>query len=407
MVVDDEEAPALLTASAARREYERQRAQREPTNRFVSSWAPRQPEPPGTNLPCNLNATCELAAFRRGVHGQDHHEMRAPEPFGRVLHVRACRRARPRPRRRSPARARYLRRGRACRWRPARNGRTRARRRPHRGRRPSSMTSMRASRPGRGHPDLHRRCRPACARARSSAGSRRPAGCRSRHPRAERVSEQPARSADPARRPGESFTASAAMAERSRSASCSGRRSSRRASARRSSTRTPMRAASCPIRSSARCCAVVIGQRAGLEQLGVPADRRQRCAQLVGGIGDERAQRLLRRLARIERRVQRPAESRDLVATRDVDPPLDLTGGDRIGGIGDVHERAEPDPHEPQCRYARQAPSARRSRCPRSSTAVAASPRRRSAATRRRRRSVLPGERLARGPAIVPRSSSR
>ena len=37
-----------------------------------------------------------------------------------------------------------------------------------------------------------------------------------------------------------------------------------------------------------------IAQRAGLQQLGVPADRRERCPQLVRRVGDERAQRLLR-----------------------------------------------------------------------------------------------------------------
>ena len=96
-----------------------------------------------------------------------------------------------------------------------------------------------------------------------------------------------------------------------------------------------------------------VADRSRLEQLGITADRGQRRAQLVRGVGDERAQRVLGGFARVERRVESSAQSRHLVAARNVDAPLDLTGGDRVGGVGDVHERAESDPHEPQCRRAR------------------------------------------------------
>ena len=72
-------------------------------------------------------------------------------------------------------------------------------------------------------------------------------------------------------------------------------------------------------------------------------------------VGDELAQCLLRRRARVERRVQRAAEARDLVAAAHVDAPVDVARRDRVGGVGDVRERAEPDAHEPQRRARRPA----------------------------------------------------
>ena len=92
---------------------------------------------------------------------------------------------------------------------------------------------------------------------------------------------------------GESSTASRTTWHRSTGSRSSGRPWSRRASSSRSSTRPPIRRASCSIRATARSPALLVGEGALAQQLGVAADGGQRRAQLVRGVGDEAAQPIL------------------------------------------------------------------------------------------------------------------
>ena len=82
-----------------------------------------------------------------------------------------------------------------------------------------------------------------------------------------------------------------------------GRPWSSRASRSRSSTRPPIRAASCSMRASARSPALLVGEGALAQELGVAADRGERRAQLVGGVGHELAQPGLGRRLLVEGRL--------------------------------------------------------------------------------------------------------
>ena len=96
-------------------------------------------------------------------------------------------------------------------------------------------------------------------------------------------------------------------------------------------------------------------RRADPEQLGVPADRGQRRAQLVRGVREEAAQALLagaalgeRLLQAREHRVERQAEAADLRARLGVvDAARQVAGGDRAGRRADRVQRAQPDAHDP------------------------------------------------------------
>ena len=117
------------------------------------------------------------------------------------------------------------------------------------------------------------------------------------------------------------------------------------------------------------------GSRRGAdpEQLGVAADRRQRRAQLVRGVGEEAAQALLARAALGERllqprehRVQRQAEAADLGARLGVvDAPRQVARGDRAGRHADRVQRAQPEAHDPPGAEAEREQHARRTRGPR------------------------------------------
>ena len=97
-----------------------------------------------------------------------------------------------------------------------------------------------------------------------------------------------------------------------------------------------MRVASSSMRRIAVSRLGLVARRAHAEQLGVAADRGQRRAQLVRGVGEELAQALLaglalgeRLLEALEHRVQREAEPADLGARRRrADAAREVAGGD-------------------------------------------------------------------------------
>ena len=130
--------------------------------------------------------------------------------------------------------------------------------------------------------------------------------------------------------------------------------SSSRASVSRSSTSTPMRAASSSIRRIAFSTSSRLARGAHPEQLGVAADRRQRRAQLVRGVGEEAAQPVLARLAlgerlleAVEHRVQREPEAADLGArVGRLDAVREVAAGDRAGGVAHAVERQQADAHD-------------------------------------------------------------
>ena len=90
------------------------------------------------------------------------------------------------------------------------------------------------------------------------------------------------------------------------------------------------------------------------EELGVAADRGQRRAQLVRGVGEELAQAVLARLARgerpleaVEHRVERDAEAADLGArVGRLDAVRQVAAGDRAGRVAHAVEREQPDAHD-------------------------------------------------------------
>ncbi len=94
-----------------------------------------------------------------------------------------------------------------------------------------------------------------------------------------------------------------------------------------------------------------LGRGAHPKQLGIAADRGQRCAQLVRGIGEKAAQPLFALGSRgegllqaLEHRVQRKAEPSDLGRRRSrADAPVKLPCRDLAGGHGDPVERAQAD----------------------------------------------------------------
>ena len=97
-----------------------------------------------------------------------------------------------------------------------------------------------------------------------------------------------------------------------------------------------MRTASCSVRRIASSSSLRLVEATDAVQLGVAADRRHRRAQLVGRIGDEPAQPLLRlgslverRLERLEHVVERDAELPGLRRRRGVRHPLgEVAAGD-------------------------------------------------------------------------------
>ena len=91
-----------------------------------------------------------------------------------------------------------------------------------------------------------------------------------------------------------SSTASAAARRRSTGTRSSGRPWSNRASRSMSSTSVPIRMASRSTREQRAVAALLVVERPLAQQLGVAADRRERGAQLVGGVGHELAQPGLR-----------------------------------------------------------------------------------------------------------------
>ena len=124
-----------------------------------------------------------------------------------------------------------------------------------------------------------------------------------------------------------------------------------------------------------------LARGAHAEQLGVAADRDQRRAQLVRGVGDEAAQPLLARLARgervlepVEHAVQREPEPADLGArVGRLDAVGEVAAGDRRGGVAHAVEREQADAHDDEREAADQRRARRRSRCPRRAAAARAS----------------------------------
>ena len=183
--------------------------------------------------------------------------------------------------------------------RPGRSARTRGRRRPAPCPAPRRRPAARARR-GRRRPRRRSRSpgRPAgCGSARWSPGCRRPgaAGPRRRCTTGTSVSDSSrcraiGRSGWTARA---SCTASPAISARSTGARVSGRCWSSRASSSRSSTSRPIRAPSASIRCISRRDVLVGAHGALPVQLGEAADRGQRRAQLVAGVGDEAAHPVL------------------------------------------------------------------------------------------------------------------
>ena len=99
-----------------------------------------------------------------------------------------------------------------------------------------------------------------------------------------------------------------------------------------------------------------LARRAHAEQLRVAADRDQRRAQLVRGVGDEAPQPLLARLARgervlepVEHAVQREPEAADLGAlVGRLDAVREVAAGDRGGGVAHAVQREQADAHDDQ-----------------------------------------------------------
>ena len=150
-----------------------------------------------------------------------------------------------------------------------------------------------------------------------------------------------------------SSTASPASPERSSSACGASAISSSRASVSRSSTSTPIRAASSSMRRIAFSVSSGSPRGAHPEQLGVAADRRQRRAQLVRGVGDERAQPVLGRLAAgerllepVEHPVERDPEPADLgAAVGRLDAVGEVAARDPPGGVAHAVEREQRGAH--------------------------------------------------------------
>ena len=235
---------------------------------------------------------------------------------------------------------------------------------------PWSTTSITASSPRLADAHLDRRRRPACACARSRAGSRATWRRRFSSPLTTTVpfdSYVTGRSGAAARR---SSTAAPTSRERSTGSRSSGRPWSSRASSRRSSTSTPMRAAASSMRRHGLGEVVGPLARAAAEQLGVAANRSERRAQLVRRVGDEAAQARFRRGAFRERafdlaehRVEREPEPPDFAAfVGGLDAPGEVAGRDRARGLAHVLERLAARGARPTTRGApaRAAPRSRR-----------------------------------------------
>ena len=109
----------------------------------------------------------------------------------------------------------------------------------------------------------------------------------------------------------------------------------------------------------------VVGPAGGAagEELGVGADCGERCPELVRGVGHEAAQLALGGLERPQRRVTRrdglldvgehrvegEAQAADLGARLGaLDALREVAGGDRVGGLADLVERAQPEAHDPE-----------------------------------------------------------
>ena len=99
-----------------------------------------------------------------------------------------------------------------------------------------------------------------------------------------------------------------------------------------------------------------LGDRAGPVELGVAPDRGERGAQLVGRIGDEPAEPLLRRLALfegaldlVEHAVEGESEPAGLGGRRaDIDPPGEVALGDGVSRRRHLVDRPQPEADHPE-----------------------------------------------------------
>jgi hypothetical protein len=97
-----------------------------------------------------------------------------------------------------------------------------------------------------------------------------------------------------------------------------------------------------------------VARGAHAEELGVAADRGQRCAQLVRGVGDETPQTILAGLAlaegsleAIEHGVERDPQPADLAARIGrLDAVRQIAGGDGARGVAHAVEGQQADPDE-------------------------------------------------------------
>jgi hypothetical protein len=85
-----------------------------------------------------------------------------------------------------------------------------------------------------------------------------------------------------------------------------------------------------------------VGRSAPGQHLEVRAQRGQRRSQLVRGVGDQLALCLLGSLERLEHRVERGRQARDLVLTLGRDPAREVARrGDVLGGLGELGDRPD------------------------------------------------------------------
>ena len=83
------------------------------------------------------------------------------------------------------------------------------------------------------------------------------------------------------------------------------------------------------------------------ERLGVAAEARERCSQLVRHVLDQASSQLLRPLERVGHAVERIGELAQLRVRRRGHARPEIAGGDGTGGIGQSAKRSEQPHHEP------------------------------------------------------------
>ena len=105
------------------------------------------------------------------------------------------------------------------------------------------------------------------------------------------------------------------------------------------------------IRSSSSSTSAIVRRRSSgilFQHLEMSPDDGDRRAQLVAGIVDELPLGAERLLETVEHLVERRCQPRDLVVALDLDPPSELGGRDRRGGVRDVrHGPEDPLGHAP------------------------------------------------------------